>query len=210
MANLKIGKITMGSCATNCYFVYREGEKKVLFFDPADQGEYLYQALKQKGFEVAAILLTHGHFDHIWGAQKLRELSGAKIYACREEEKLLLDAGMNVSEMAGRACTVRANAFLEDGQEMTIEGMTFCVILTPGHTGGSCCYYFAEDGILVSGDTLFQESVGRTDFPTGSFSEIVRSIKEKLFVLPDEVRVYPGHGEATSIGYEKIHNPFCV
>ena len=93
---------------------------------------------------------------------------------------------------------------------MTIEGMTFCVILTPGHTGGSCCYYFAEDDILVSGDTLFQESVGRTDFPTGSFSEIVRSIKEKLFVLPDEVRVYPGHGEATSIGYEKIHNPFCV
>lgn len=210
MANLKIGRITMGSCATNCYFVYPEGEKKVLFFDPADQGEYLYRALKQKGFEIAAILLTHGHFDHIWGAQKLRELSGAKIYACREEEALLLSADMNVSEMAGRACTVKANALLEDGQEMTIEGMTFRVILTPGHTAGSCCYYFEEDGILVSGDTLFQESVGRTDFPTGSYSEIIRSIREKLFVLPDEVRVYPGHGDATSIGYEKIHNPFCV
>ena len=131
---------------------------------------------------MAAILLTHGHFDHIWGAQKLRALSGAKIYACGEEEALLLDAGMNVSEMAGRACTVKANEFLRDGEERTIEGMTFRVILTPGHTAGSCCYYFEKDGILVSGDTLFQESVGRTDFPTGSFSEIVRSIKEKLFV----------------------------
>ncbi len=117
---------------------------------------------------------------------------------------------MNISEMAGRACTLKANEFLKDGQEMTIEGMTFRVILTPGHTSGSCCYYFEEEHILVSGDTLFQESVGRTDFPTGSYSELIRSIKEKLFVLPDDVRVYPGHGESTSIGYEKIHNPFCV
>ena len=208
MANLKIGRITLGSCATNCYFVYREGEKKVLFFDPADQGEYLYQALTGKGFEIAAILLTHGHFDHIWGAQKLRELSGAKIYACKEEEKLLLDANMNVSEMAGRACTVKANGFLEDGQEETIADMTFRVILTPGHTGGSCCYYFENDKILISGDTLFQESVGRTDLPTGSMSMLVRSVKEKLLPLPEEVKVYPGHGESTTIGYEKKYNPF--
>jgi len=206
---MKIGRITIGSCATNCYFTYREGETKVLFFDPADQGDYLYQALKQKGLEVAAIFLTHGHFDHIWGAQKLRALSGAKIYAYEGEEALLLDAEMNVSEMAGRACTVKANEFLKDGQEMTVEGMTFKVIATPGHTSGSCCYYFEKDGILISGDTLFQESVGRTDFPTGSYSQIIRSVKEKLFVLPDEVKVYPGHGEITSIKYEKMHNPFC-
>lgn len=206
---MKIGRITIGSCATNCYFTYREGETKVLFFDPADQGDYLYQALKQKGLEVAAIFLTHGHFDHIWGAQKLRVLSGAKIYAYEGEEALLLDAEMNVSEMAGRACTVKANEFLKDGQEMTVEGMTFKVIATPGHTSGSCCYYFEKDGILISGDTLFQESVGRTDFPTGSYSQIIRSVKEKLFVLPDEVKVYPGHGEITSIKYEKMHNPFC-
>ncbi len=206
---MKIGRITLGSYATNCYFVYREGETKVLFFDPADQGDYLYDALRKKGFEVSAILLTHGHFDHIWGAQKLRALSGAKIYALDEEEALLLDTGMNVSEMAGRACTVKANEFLKDGQEMVLEGMAFQVIATPGHTSGSCCFYFKEEGILISGDTLFQESIGRTDFPTGSYSQIIRSIKEKLFVLPDEVKVYPGHGETTTIGYEKIHNPFC-
>lgn len=209
MSNLKIGRITMGSCATNCYFVYQEGKNRVLFFDPADQGDYLYEALRQKGLEVAAILLTHGHFDHIWGAQKLRALSGAKIYAYQGEEALLLDADSNVSEMAGRACTVKANDFFTDGQVVTLEDMTFRVIATPGHTAGSCCYYFEDAGILVSGDTLFQESVGRTDFPTGSFSDIVRSIKEKLFVLPEEVRVYPGHGETTTIGYEKMHNPFC-
>ncbi len=209
MADLKIGRITMGVCATNCYFVYREGEKQVLFFDPADQGETLYQALSGKGFEIAAILLTHGHFDHIWGAQKLRGLSGAKIYAYEGEEKLLLDAEMNVSEMAGRACTVKANEFFKDGEERTMAGMTFRVIATPGHTSGGCCYYFEEAGMLISGDTLFQESVGRTDFPTGSSSEIVRSIKEKLFTLPDKVKVYPGHGETTTIEYEKMYNPFC-
>lgn len=209
MANLKIGKITLGSCATNCYFVYREGETEVLFFDPADQGEYLYQVLQQKGFRVGAILLTHGHFDHIWGAQKLRALSSAKIYAYKEEEAVLSDANLNISEMAGRACTLKPNVYLEDGQEIELLGMKIQVIATPGHTEGSCCYYFEEAGMLVSGDTLFQESVGRTDFPTGSFSKLIRSIKEKLFVLPDEVKVYPGHGEATTIAYEKMHNPFC-
>lgn len=209
MANLKIGKITLGSCATNCYFVYREGTTDVLFFDPADQGDYLYQALQQKGFQVGAILLTHGHFDHIWGAQKLRALSGAKMYAYKGEEAVLSDANLNISEMAGRACTVKPNTYLEDGQEIELLDMKIKVIATPGHTAGSCCYYFEEAGLLISGDTLFQESVGRTDFPTGSFSQLIRSIKEKLFVLPDDVKVYPGHGEATTIAYEKMHNPFC-
>ncbi len=86
--------------------------------------------------------------------------------------------------------------------------MTFRLIATPGHTKGSCCYYFEEDKLLISGDTLFQESVGRTDLPTGSMSTLVRSVKEKLLSLPEDVKVYPGHGEATSIGYEKAYNPF--
>lgn len=103
---------------------------------------------------------------------------------------------------------VKADVYVKDGEEITIAGMTFRLIATPGHTKGSCCYYFEEDKLLISGDTLFQESVGRTDLPTGSMSTLVRSVKEKLLSLPEDVKVYPGHGEATSIGYEKAYNPF--
>ena len=97
---------------------------------------------------------------------------------------------------------------MKDGQKVEIAGMQFQVIATPGHTKGSCCYYFEKAGVLLSGDTLFQDSVGRTDLPTGSMSALVRSVREKLMVLPDDVTVYPGHGECTSIGHERKYNAF--
>lgn len=209
MADLKIGRLTMGICQTNCYFVYKEGSSEVIFFDPADQGEYIYNSLKERGFTVAGILLTHGHFDHIWGTNELRSLSGARIYAYEAEKALCEDAQTNVSDQVGRPYTVVPDVYLKDGEEVTIAGITCKLISTPGHTVGSCCYYFEDAKMLISGDTLFQESVGRTDFPTGSQSAIVRSIKEKLFVLPDDVKVYPGHGDVTSIGAEKQYNPYC-
>ena len=208
MAELKIGKIMMGMCQTNCYFVYEEGKKDVLLFDPADRGDYLYEALRDKGFLVKAILLTHGHFDHIWGAEKLRELSGAKLYAFEAERELCADPGMNISASAGRAVSIVPDEWFVDGQEVTLNDITFRAILTPGHTAGSGCFYFEKDKILVSGDTLFEGSVGRTDFPTGSMSTLVRSIREKLMILPEDVKVYPGHGDMTTIGYEKDNNPF--
>ena len=198
----------LGVCQTNCYFVYREGSSKVIFIDPADYGDQIFQAMKNNGFEVAAILLTHGHFDHIWGCSRLRQLTSAPVYAYEGEEKVLLSADLNVSAGAGRACTVKANTLLKDGEEVTIEGMTFKLIATPGHTQGSCCYYFEEANMLISGDTLFEESVGRTDLPTGSMSTLVRSVKDKLFVLPDDTVVYPGHGDSTTIEHEKKYNPF--
>ena len=208
MAGLKIGRMMLGVCQTNCYFVYREGSSKVIFIDPADYGEQIFKAMKDNGFEVAAILLTHGHFDHIWGCSKLRQLTSAPVYAYEGEEDVLLSSDLNVSAGAGRACTVKANTLLKDGEEVTIEGMTFKLIATPGHTQGSCCYYFEEANMLISGDTLFEESVGRTDLPTGSMSTLVRSVKDKLFVLPDDTVVYPGHGDSTTIGHEKKYNPF--
>ena len=208
MADLKIGRMMLGVCQTNCYFVYREGSSKVIFIDPADYGEQIFKAMKDNGFEVAAILLTHGHFDHIWGCSKLRQLTSAPVYAYEGEEDVLLSSDLNVSAGADRACTVKANTLLKDGEEVTIEGMTFKLIATPGHTQGSCCYYFEEANMLISGDTLFEESVGRTDLPTGSMSTLVRSVKDKLFELPDDVVVYPGHGDSTTIGHEKKYNPF--
>ena len=157
MSDLKIGKMVLSVCATNCYFVYHEGQSKVILFDPADRGDYIYTALKEKGFEVDTILLTHGHFDHIWGCSKLRQLSGAKVYALDKEEDVLMSADLNASELAGRACTVKANEFLKDGQEIEVLGFKIKVLATPGHTKGSCCFYFEDDDILISGDTLFEE-----------------------------------------------------
>ena len=208
MAELKIGRITLGVCQTNCYFVYEAGKKEVLVFDPADKGDYIYNRLKDNGFSVAAILLTHGHFDHIWGVEELKALSGAPVYAYEAEKEVCGDAVLNVSGNVGRACTVAADFYVKDEEEITIAGVTCRLIATPGHTKGSCCYYFESDKILISGDTLFQESVGRTDLPTGSMSTLVRSVKEKLLPLPESVKVYPGHGDSTTIGHEKKYNAF--
>lgn len=208
MSNLKIGRLMLGICQTNCYFVYQEGSTDVIFFDPADKGDYIYEKLQEKGLNVKGILLTHGHFDHIWGTNKLRELSGAPIYAYEAEKVLCEDAITNVSDQVGRPYTVVPDYYVKDGEEITIAGMTCKVIATPGHTVGSCCYYFEEAGMLIAGDTLFQESVGRTDLATGSMSAIIHSVKDKLFLLPDETKVYPGHGDVTSIGHEKRYNSF--
>ena len=206
--SLKIGRIVMGMCQTNCYFVYEEGEKDVIVFDPADKGEILFQKLTDAGFTIRAMLLTHGHFDHIWGVNKLRDLSGAKVYAYEGEKELCEDAGKNVSAQAGRAETVTADMYVRDGEIIEVAGMSCRLIATPGHTQGSCCYYFEEDGILISGDTLFRESVGRTDLPTGSYSALIHSVQDKLMPLSDEVKVYPGHGDETTIGHERKYNPF--
>ena len=208
MSTLKIGCMTMGVCATNCYFVYRDGSTEVMVFDPADRGGDIYRAITEKGFHIGGILLTHGHFDHIWGAEELREKSGAKIYAYEKEQPLCESSDLNLSAQMGRSCTIKPDCYLKDGEKVQVGDLCCKLLATPGHTSGSCCYYFEEDGIVMSGDTLFCQSVGRTDFPTGSMSDIVRSVKEKLMVLPDEVKVYPGHGETTTIGFERENNPF--
>lgn len=207
---LKIGKLVLGDLQTNCYFLYQENEKKIIVIDPADRGEYLYKSFCDRGYEVAAILLTHGHFDHIQGCNELRELSGAKVYALEEEKEVCESAHLNISEYFGRPYTVTVDDFFKDGEKVTIADMEFTVIATPGHTKGSCCYYFEKDDILISGDTLFEGSMGRTDFPTGNGSELVRSIKEKLMCLPDKTRVFSGHGGVTNIGDEKKYNPVCI
>ena len=208
MTDIKIGRIVLSICTTNCYFVYHEGQSDCIVIDPADRGDYIYEALKSKGFKVTHILLTHGHFDHIWGCSKLRSLTSAQVYALDAEKEVMESADLNASEMAGRACTLKVNNYVKDGDVLKINGFDITVLATPGHTKGSCCYYFKDDATLISGDTLFLESVGRTDLPTGSAGELARSIREKLSPLPDDTKVYPGHGDHTTIGHERQYNPF--
>ena len=216
MAELKIGRMILGMCQTNCYFLYREGGKDAVVVDPADKGKNICEALKKNGFRVEGILLTHGHFDHIWGLDELRNAVNAeregrepvKAYACAAERELLGNARLNVSGGAGRRCETYADVYVNDGEEITLGAISCRVIATPGHTEGGCCYYLEKEKVLFSGDTLFCQSVGRTDFPGGSMSGLVRSIKEKLLTLPDDVTVYPGHMDITTIGRERNGNPF--
>ena len=141
---------------------------------------------------------------------EIRNRYGIKVYAAAAEKETLENPDINLSSQFGGGYTVKADEFLNDGQEIELLGEKVRCLLTPGHTKGGMCYYFTGSGILFSGDTLFQQSVGRTDFPGGSMGEIVRSIREKLFVLPDYVRVYTGHGMMTNIKDEKMLNPFAV
>ncbi|MCQ2499657.1 MAG: MBL fold metallo-hydrolase [Lachnospiraceae bacterium] len=208
MSDIKIGKITLGVCQTNTYFIYREGSSDIIVFDPADRGEYLFSKFQEKGFNVAAILLTHGHFDHILGIEDLQKHTDVKLYASEDEAELAKDIELNCSQMFRRECSVNPDILFSDGEKVTLADIELEVIKTPGHTVGGCCYYIEEAGFLISGDTLFLESVGRTDLPTGSMGTLIRSIKEKLFILPDETIVYPGHGPSTTIEHEKEYNPF--
>jgi glyoxylase-like metal-dependent hydrolase (beta-lactamase superfamily II) len=132
------------------------------------------------------------------------------VYAAQAEREVLTDTDKNLSAQMGAGVTMEADYWLQDGEVIELLGQEIRCILTPGHTCGGMCYYFPKAGILFSGDTLFQESVGRTDFPTGSMSTLIRSVREKLFGLPKAVRVYPGHGMMTSIENEVMYNPYAV
>ena len=207
---MQVKQCSVGMVMTNCYFLINEETKEVALVDPGDKAQLLLRHCKQMDLTVKAILLTHGHFDHILAVPELKEATGATIYASKAEAGVLEDPDCNLSgAWQCRPMTVKADVSLSDGQEFEVCGAKVRMILTPGHTCGSCCYYLPTEGWLFSGDTLFCESYGRLDLPTAMPARMASSINDKLLVLPEETKVYPGHNEATTIGHEKKYNPMA-
>lgn len=210
MADIKIKKRILSVCQTNCYYVFRDGSDEVVIIDPGDRGDIVYQDAKSLGCnKTAGILLTHGHGDHTGGALQLKELTGAKIYAYEEEAELLKDPEKNLSGWFGPAYGWEADEYFRDNQEFDMAGIHFKVLHTPGHTQGGCCYYDEADSCCFCGDTIFNGSVGRTDFYSGSARALIDSIQKRIFTLPPDTKLYPGHNEETTVAYEMKYNPCC-
>lgn len=206
---MKIQHSVLGMCATNTYYVYDDETKRGLIVDPANSPDTIIAKVDSLSMIPEAILITHGHFDHVLAMNKVREHYGIKVYAGLTEKQVLHDMAMNLTSSFGMGQVFDADIYLKDGEEFETAGYHIKAIEVPGHTIGGMCYYFDKQGVLFSGDTLFCESVGRSDFPGGSASALCRGIKDKLFILPEHTKVYPGHMDETTIGNEIKYNPFC-
>ena len=213
MPSLQIRCAVLGPVQTNTYLLTNEETGQTLLVDPADNAQLLYDYLKENNLTAEAMLLTHAHFDHIGAVSGLRVLFEEEgrlvpLYASEAERPLLEDSSMNRSFFHDGDISLKADVYVTDGQTLDLAGFTIRVIHTPGHTAGGICYYFPEEKTLLCGDTLFAGSIGRTDLPTGNGGQLFDSIREKLFILPEDVSIFPGHGPGSTIGEEKQHNPF--
>lgn len=200
--SLVVKNMVLGMIMTNCYIAYNDVVKEAFIVDPADSADEIQLKITELGVKPVAILLTHGHFDHIGAVDELRDKYKIKVYVY-EDEKDVMTSDANLASMIGKRMSVEADEYLRDLQTIIIGGEKIQVIHTPGHTKGSCCFYLPDEKVLFSGDTMFCQSFGRTDFPTGSMSQLISSIKNRLLKLDDDVKVYPGHNEETKIGFER-------
>lgn len=196
-----------GPIGVNTYLVYDES-KKGFIVDPGGYSERLVKAVEADGVTIEYIMLTHGHADHFGGIEQFKaQYPDAKVIACAQERETLHSPVINSSpEIMGRSVIFDADIYVNDGDRLTVGNTEWTFLHTPGHTEGGMCILSGDK--LFSGDTLFKASIGRTDFPGGDFGKIVDSIRTKLYTLPDNTMVYPGHMGSTTIEYEKRHNPF--
>ena len=200
---------TVGPVAENCWIVRRDGADRALVIDPGDEAPRLLGAIEELGVTVEAILLTHTHFDHVGAVAPLARATGAPVY-CPELEVPVLADIMRFVPWAGFGPyeSYDADETVAGGEKLTLAGMEIDVIFTPGHSPGHVSYSIPDEQVLLSGDVLFEESIGRTDLPGGDHATLLRSIADLLDKLPDETRVLPGHMGDTTLGRERQGNPF--
>ena len=204
---MKIIQLEVGSLGTNCYIAYCENTKKAVVIDPGGDAARIIAAINREKLTVQAIINTHGHADHVLANIKVQEATGAPLWIHSADADMLGNGARNLSAYIGASASCGTpDRLLTDGDVLPVGEFNLKVLHTPGHTPGGISL-FAGKAVFV-GDTLFAESIGRTDFPGGSYSQLIDSIKTKLMVLDDEVKVYPGHGPVTTIGWERRQNPF--
>ncbi|WP_274307361.1 MBL fold metallo-hydrolase [Solibacillus daqui] len=209
---LNIRMYPLGPIQTNCYIVSNKN-KECLIFDPGEEGAHIVKQLRSNGLKPLAILLTHTHFDHIGAVEALQEVFNVPLYVHEKEVDWLGDPLKNGSGKYAELPNYIVKApkeehILRTEGELAIGDFTFDVVHTPGHSPGSVSFIFKEDGFAIVGDTLFEQSIGRTDLIGGSMEVLLKSIHDKLLSLPEDTIIYPGHGDYTTPAAEMNHNPF--
>lgn len=209
MKEITVKKLVLGMLSTNCWLLSNPETGGMVIVDPADSPDQISRQVGKMEGRPAAVLLTHGHYDHMLAARTVSDRYGIPVYAHEAEQDVLQDAQKNLSAVWSVPYVMKADRTVKEGDVLLLAGYEIRVLHTPGHTKGSVCYYFPEAEVLLSGDTLFCESYGRYDFPTSSGRDLVVSVKRLLREIPENVKVYPGHNESTQIGYEKRYNPLA-